>query len=119
MLAEDGTEGRCLLRAEFVQRDSYEWPLLWDHLQRVYPDSDLNDNFGGESWEYMGTYFSGEHVTHDNKGVPVPRGEMSPCWNHQFRHRNYKGWGRMYVNIVADFESIPHAVEAAELGVEL
>ena len=106
------------MRSEFVERDSYEWPIMWDHLQRVLPDSDLADSFAGESWEYMGTYYS-NHATHDNRGMPIPERIGGECWNHQFRHRNYVGWGRRYVNVVADFESIPHAVEAAELGVEL
>jgi hypothetical protein len=106
------------MKAEFIQPGSYKWPVVWDHLRRVLPDSNLADNFAGESWEYMGTWYS-SLVTHDNRGVPIPDNARCECWNHQFRHRNYLGKGRRYINIVVDFESIPHAVEAAELGVTL
>jgi hypothetical protein len=106
------------VKSAFVERNSREWDLLWEHLIRVLPETNYADNFAGETWEYMGTYYS-SLATHDNRGTPIADHERCECWNHQFRHRNFKGWGRMYVNIVADFESIPHAVEAAELGVEL
>lgn len=59
------------MRAEFIERNSREWDLAWEHLMRVLPDTDLADNFAGETWEYMGTWYS-NLATHDNRGVPIP-----------------------------------------------
>ena len=107
------------MKCEHVQpRNEDQWLWMWDHLRRVFPGSDYIDSHAGETWEYMGTWFS-SHATHDNRGVPIRSRERGPCWNHQFRHRAYPGTGRLYVNVVADFHTVPHAVEAAEAGVEI
>ena len=98
---------------ELCQIGKPEWDLMWSHLKRVFPETDLRDRSdSGESWEYMGTYFSA-HANYDNQGIPFNVAAIGPCWNHQFRHRDYHDLGRLYVNIVADFESIPGAVEKA------
>lgn len=100
-------------KCEFIEQGSPCWDLMWGHLKRVFPDTDLNDTSkSGESWQYMGTWF-GPHANYDNTGKPINVAAIGPCWSHQFRHRDYRDQGRMYVNIVADFESIPGAVEKA------
>ena len=97
---------------EYIQQGDPCWDLRWEHLRRVCPETDLRDlSDSGESWEYMGTWF-GPHANYDNTGLPINVAAIGPCWNHQFRHRDYRDMGRMYVNIVADFESIPGAVES-------
>lgn len=91
-----------------AQPGAPEWPLIWEHLRRAYQGTDLKDTSeSGESWEYMGTYFSEKYTTHDNNGRPMLPSERTPVWTHQFRHRDYRGDGRVYVNIVADAESLP------------
>ena len=92
---------------EYIQQGDPCYDLMWEHLRRVFPETDLNDTSdSGESWEYMGTWF-GPHANYDNTGLPINVAAIGPCWSHQFRHRDYRDLGLMYVNIVADFESIP------------
>lgn len=113
-----------MTKAEFAVPGSSEWNLAWDHLRRAFPGTDLCDRSdSGEAWEYMGTWFS-ELANYDNQGQSIPAGTCGPCWNHQFRHRDYQGAGRhftgagrLFVNIVADFESIPNRDVAAVLCV--
>lgn len=107
------------MRSEFCKQGTPEWDLMWSHLKRVFPETDLCDRSdSGEAWEYMGTYFS-EMANYDNTGLPINVAAIGPCWNHQFRHRDYNDLGRLYVNIVADFESIPCADANAAMACAL
>lgn len=80
-------------RVRFVERGSREWARMWaglgakgyklpeDGAHRPCPACCPET---GECWQYMGTVL-------DLAGVE---------W-HQFRHRNYPGRGRVYVNVCA------------------
>lgn len=78
-----------VVRCQWLTEDHRGWARVWSVIAARY--GSIACEHQGEVWEYMGTWTGARRMGGDAPGT-----------THQFRHRNLRGLGRVYVDLPTD-----------------